>query len=114
MLDGCRWVRPRHAPVRRASNRRALSLLAVAGAAAWLGAQSTLDLAHGNALAHEPQTAALVRELHVGTMRVDAVPQYCYWESCELSVTVLLARGWGAAARHRRPWSGLAGDPASP
>ena len=84
-------------PAGLTATRRALSLLALAGAAAWLAAQPTQDLAHGNAPAYEPQTAALVRELralHADTARVEAVPQYGHWESYELAGTVPLARGW--------------------
>ena len=74
-------------------------LLAAGLAAAgwWQVAQPAVDLAHGNAVAYAPQTAALVRELrgiHADTARVEAVPQYGHWESQELAPVVLLARGW--------------------
>jgi hypothetical protein len=64
----------------------------VPGTAPWLAVQPTLDPAHGNAPAYEPQTAALVRDLYAGTARVDAIPRYGHWESCELAGAVLLAR----------------------
>jgi hypothetical protein len=74
-------------------------LLAAGLAAAgwWQVAQPAVDLAHGNAVAYAPQTAALVRELrgiHADTARVEAVPQYGHWESQDLAPVVPLARGW--------------------
>jgi hypothetical protein len=69
----------------------------LAAAAGWQVAQPAADLAHGNAPAYAPQTAALVRELRTldaNTARVEAVPQYGHWESQELAPTVPLARGW--------------------
>jgi hypothetical protein len=47
-------------PAGPTATRRVLSLLALTVAAAWLAAQPTQDLAHGNAPVYEPQTAALV------------------------------------------------------
>jgi hypothetical protein len=69
----------------------------LAAAAWWQVAQPAVDIAHGNAPAYAPQTAALVRELrgiHADTARVEAVPQYGHWESQELAPVVPLARGW--------------------
>jgi hypothetical protein len=80
------------------SNRhRVLLAVALAAAAGWQVAQPAADLAHGNAPAYAPQTAALVNELrglHADTARVEAVPQYGHWESQELAAAVPLARGW--------------------
>jgi hypothetical protein len=69
----------------------------LAAAAGWQVAQPAADLAHGNAPAYAPQTAALageLRALHADTARVEAVPQYGHWESQELAPVVPLARGW--------------------
>ena len=63
-------------PAGPAATWRALSFLALAGAAAaWLAAQPTQDLTHGNAPAYEPPTAALVRELRARGSGHSPAPQ---------------------------------------
>ncbi len=69
----------------------------LAAAACWQVVQPGTDLAHGNAPPAAPQTTALATELRAvgaGTARVEAVPQYGHWESQQLGLTMLLARGW--------------------
>ncbi len=79
------------------ARHRWLLAVGLTAAAAWQVAQPAADLAHGNAPAYAPQTAALARELgalHADTARVEAVPQYGHWESQQLASAVPLARGW--------------------
>ena len=69
----------------------------LAAAACWQVVQPVTDLGHGNAPPAAPQTTALAAELRAvgaGTARVEAVPQYGHWESQQLGLAVLLARGW--------------------